>query len=280
MVSGEWWWVRPAYCSLKVKLHINHPFLPFVGLYCNYIYTTSTGPRPDMKDGKSTAKFLPFSWAHKSTGVNIRARIRGANVARKLVMEFTVSRNEVPQHKAFLEFHAWNHVSEYGWSDKTIKDHKTDKKGTKRSGYENSPDQDSFLILRFVPTGGIGIGLDFDADYFDQDDREVLYYARHLARNFSQSPDTPKHVAFRLNARWVEYGLEQTKNIRKREEWERLQRAVSQFSESPSQVFALYRSQQGTPLTQWGMFAARSLLYTLKLVFLFKLHGIPESASL
>jgi DNA polymerase III delta prime subunit len=210
-----------------------------------------------MEDGRSTAKFLPFFWAHKDTGVNVRARIRGANVARKLVMEFTVYHNSEPQHKAFLEFHAASHVSEYGLSDKTVQDAKNDKKGKKRSDYGNSLEEDSYLVIRFVTTGGIGIGLDFDAYYFDQDDREVLYYARHLAQNFSQSPG-PKRVAFRMNARWVEYGLEQTKNIRQRAEWERLERAVSQFPKDCSRVLAPYRSQQGTPLTQWGMFAARS----------------------
>ncbi|QKX54099.1 uncharacterized protein TRUGW13939_01182 [Talaromyces rugulosus] len=211
-----------------------------------------------MKDGRSTAKFLPFLWSPKDTGVNVRAKIRGANVARKLVMEFTVYHNSEPQHKAFLEFHAASHVSEYGWSDKTVKDAKKDNKGKKRSDYGNSPEQDSYLLIHFVTIGGIGIGLDFDADYFDQDDREVLYYARHLAQNFSQSPGTPKRVAFRMNARRVESGLGQAKNIRKREEWKRLERAVSQFSEDCNSVLAHYRSQQGTPLTQWGMFSARS----------------------
>ncbi|KAF7130992.1 hypothetical protein CNMCM5793_003927 [Aspergillus hiratsukae] len=51
-------------------------------------------------------------------------------------------------------------------------------------------------------------------------DRKLLLFARNLALNSSANPKSRKHVAFWLNARWIEYTSEDAQNTRKREEAE------------------------------------------------------------
>lgn len=52
----------------------------------------------------------------------MRVKIRGAKIARKVILEFTVHRESKPQHNAFLEFAAAEHIAEYGWSDRTVRE--------------------------------------------------------------------------------------------------------------------------------------------------------------
>ncbi|KAJ9217054.1 hypothetical protein DTO166G4_1514 [Paecilomyces variotii] len=128
------------------------------------------------------------------------------------------------------------------------------RRGKKREDDSEALERDSYLIFRLVTKGGIGLELDFDAPYLDQEDRETLWYARYLARNFSDSPDDEKRVIFRINARWVDYNGETMKSQRKREEWERLVHQVEHFSEELYMVLGPYRNVRDMPIIQWGMF--------------------------
>ncbi|KAF9894977.1 hypothetical protein FE257_004601 [Aspergillus nanangensis] len=92
--------------------------------------------------------------------------------------------------------------------------------------------------------------------------KRLLLFARHLALNFSAQPEKQKHVAFRLNARWVEYTLDEVKNRRKLEEGERLRRQVKEFPSSATWNMAPYRNPQGKAMTQWGMMMSREYVQT------------------
>lgn len=157
-------------------------------------------------------KYLPLSWNEKETSVSMRARIRGANVARKIVLEFTIHHNSGPVHRAYLEFHASEHVTQYTHTDKIMREFRGKQHQEHKS--DQIVERDGYRIIQFVTRGGIGIGLDFDANFLDTEDREVLWYARHLAKNFNTNT-SKKRVVFRMNARWIEYD-QQTIPVRRK----------------------------------------------------------------
>jgi hypothetical protein len=92
----------------------------------------------------------------------MRARIRGANVARKLVLEIAIHHNSKPVHRAYLEFHASEHVTQYTFTDKTIRDIRSKRiesmnpirssNGTAISSFDSSPAAVSDMVLTLMRT--------------------------------------------------------------------------------------------------------------------------------
>lgn len=192
-----------------------------------------------IENGDTVKVFLPLALDHKPTGVDMRAKFSGADGARKLVVEFPVNRNEVPQHKAFLEFHPVEHIipETYQWLDKSMRN----PKGTKVTENENQiePGQaGGYLVMAFVTYGGIGMGVDFDAEYLDREDRQILQYARILSKNFTTSPRDRKQVCLRMMTGWVDYNSEDIESG-EREEHQRLQGYVAGFVERSRRMCAM-----------------------------------------
>ena len=167
-------------------------------------------------DGSITTAFLPDSWLRKEAGVNVRVKVRGTKVARKIVIEFTAVLDSKPLHRAYLEFHALDQVTDYKTGGFSINE--TFGKDTRKPTSEL---RDGYILVCSVTNGGIGFGLDFDAPFLSDANRQLLF-ARNRARNFSMDSKAHMTVAFHLNARWVDYTSEDSKTKRKRDEAQRV----------------------------------------------------------
>ncbi|PIG88248.1 hypothetical protein AARAC_005938 [Aspergillus arachidicola] len=191
-------------------------------------------------DGRQQHKYLPYSWFQKETGVNMRAKVCGANLARKLIIELTVHHDSKIVHKAFLEFHAHTHVRHYEFVNRTVKEFRSNRRKKQNEHVDEALLQNSYIIIRLVTHGGVGIGLDFDAEFLSEEDRQ--------------------RVIFRLNARYIEYELQNSRTKRKGEEQERFFRQFEHFMEGTRPILAPYRDVRGNPICQWGQFVKRKIV--------------------
>ncbi|KAE8364411.1 hypothetical protein BDV27DRAFT_114870 [Aspergillus caelatus] len=202
-------------------------------------------------NGRPQQNYLPYSWFQKETGVNMRARVCGANLACKIVIELTVDHDSNIVHKAFLKFHARTHVMHYEFVNRTVKEFRSNRRKKQNEHVDDALKQNSYVIIRFVTHGGVGIGLDFDAEFLNKEDRLILWYTKQLATNFNSDP-SQKRVIFRLNARYIEYELQNTRTKRKGEEQERFFQQFEHFMEGTRPILAPYRGCARKPYLPMG----------------------------
>lgn len=189
------------------------------------------------KEANQIKKPLPLTWTPKATGVNIRVKFRGSSIAPKLVIEFTLLDNGRRVHRGFLIFSPSEHIIGYNSLDRTSPPMQQAQK--KRGGNDDHQEGEEFqrqnyFIITFTTTGGIGQGLDVNYLFMDDEDRQVLSYARQLSLNFAADANRVKQVAIRMNAHWVDSTAGRIKNRRKLDEHQRLHRYVVHFKKMGS----------------------------------------------
>ncbi|BCS27352.1 uncharacterized protein APUU_60400A [Aspergillus puulaauensis] len=202
-------------------------------------------------------RLLPAIWAVKKNGVNVRARVRGGNVARELAIEFSVYHQGEPVHRATLEF------------DACAKKGKNKRAARSYDDEGDADNADSYVVMQFTTEGGVSYGLDYDESFLTADDRMVLSYARLLSMNFRPSPEQrlpPTTVCLRIHASHVSYDGPAAQNShahRLADRNDRVQNLVFSLHQDANgepwtgKMFWAYCSGQGRLQTQWGELVGR-----------------------
>ncbi|KAJ9246999.1 hypothetical protein DTO207G8_8459 [Paecilomyces variotii] len=199
-------------------------------------------------------EYFPRVWDYKDTGCTIRAKIVGGKIAKRLRFHVQYRNERVPaaNHDAYLEFYENGQVQSYVGIDKTIK---RPKKGEKR---------DSYFLVKFSTSGGIGYGLDYESDEFDDATKNTFRYLRSLCTNFSESTDAKpsvRYVNLRVNAHY--FHADDEKDKRRRAAYEFARNSFLDFArdEQISQPWDMYRSPSGQPQTQWNQWISRQVIH-------------------
>lgn len=204
-----------------------------------------------LKDGKETT--FPKNWNWAANGLNIRVKIMGDKVDRKLLFEISYKNEADPgkNHLAHLELKATSQVVEYNCVYKVWRVPQSSKK-PKKGKRDRQHDHPSYWLLEFSSKGGTGYGLDYDSEDFDDETRAAFKYFREIASNVN-ADETVRTIKCQVNAHYI---IREGEDSGKRRDVQ-FQLGRQLFNdffdlELRSLPYPGYRSIQGKPRTHWN----------------------------
>ncbi|GAE00293.1 predicted protein [Paecilomyces variotii No. 5] len=201
-------------------------------------------------------EFFPSQWNHKDTGCTIRAKVLGGNIAKRLRFHVQYRNEQVPSadHDAYLEFFESGQVQSYVCVDKTSKRPKKDQK------------RDSYFLVKFASSGGIGYGLDYTSDVFDDATKNTFKYLQSLCINYAKPTDSirpARYINLRINAHFFHDDDTDRKDKRRISAFQFARDCFLDFAkeENPKQPWDMYRNLSGQPQTQWNQWISRKVIH-------------------
>lgn len=200
--------------------------------------------------------YLPRELTNSSSGLNMRLKIMGEPVYRKIILEIT--HRSSPDSKpctAYLYLDNLRHVSDYNVLDRV---HRKGRQGKAPKTQDSEMKEKSFWILNMEVSGVIAIGLDADQNDFDLDTRNLFSFLQHVAQTANPNEKYPLTIC--VNAH---YGIDEENDQKGSTGWARfkaVQDVIYDFKKNVCTAWNAYCSVRGKPLTQWGMFAEREML--------------------
>lgn len=158
-------------------------------------------------NGKHTC-YLPRKLTKSDSGLNMRLKIMGEPVYRKIFVEIT--HRSSPDSKpciAHIQLDSQRHVSSYHVIDKVFR---KGQQGKTPNQEDSGTKQKSFWVPNIEVTGVTAIGLDAEQNGFDIDTRNLFSFLQHVARTASADETCPLTIC--VNAHYRIDGDDQKKS--------------------------------------------------------------------
>ncbi|KKZ64960.1 hypothetical protein EMCG_09141 [[Emmonsia] crescens] len=206
------------------------------------------------------SKTIPLDCHHSAVGANVRVKVMGGNVARKIRFDLSFTNDPDPtlEHTAYLEFDPHSDISSYICVDHVVRESRPDKGKKQKQAQKDK--KESYFVIKFKTTGGTGYGLDYESSEFDDETKTLFSYGRQLAKNFD-SDGSVKMVIVRVNASHSIYEND-IQVSKKQEKFNVFRDCFENFSKDTSLAYHYYRTKgEGRrPETIFNSFATRKTI--------------------
>lgn len=205
------------------------------------------------------SKAIPLNWNHSAVGANVRVKVMGGNVARKIRFDLSFTNDPDPtlEHTAYVEFDPHSDISSYTCIDRVLRETRPEKGKKQRQAQKDK--KESYLVIKFKTTGGTGYGLDYESSEFDDETKTLFSYGRQLAKNFD-SDGSLKMVTVRVNASHSIYEND-TQVSKKQEKFNVFQDYFENFFKDTSLAYHYYRGKgECRPETIFNSLATRKTI--------------------